>query len=50
MKYVYACFELKLKLKDSVAQVKIPFETKEEAIEYIYNHWSGAFHSKCWIE
>jgi len=50
MKYTYACFELKIELKDAVAQVKIPFENEYKALEYIYTHADGSFHSKCWLE
>lgn len=46
----YACFELRVELKDAVTQVKIPFETEEEAIEYIYSHADGQFHTKIWLE
>lgn len=49
-KYVYACFELKIELKDAVAQIKIPFSSRKDAIEYIYAHADASFHSKAWLE
>ena len=48
--YSYACMELRLKLKDSVAQVKIPFNTYDDAYAYLEKNYDRAFYSKCWIE
>ena len=49
-KYVYACFELSVDVKDFDNNVKIPFENEEKAIEYIYSHADGQFHTKIWLE
>ena len=48
--YFYACMELRLKLKDSVAQVKIPFNTRDDAYTYLEKNYDREFYSKFWIE
>ena len=47
----YACLELNIELKnDKVAIVKIPFESKDDAFEYLATHYDASFHKSCWIE
>lgn len=41
----YACIEY----KDGYI-VKLPFNTREEAREYIEEHFNKEKHSKCWTE
>lgn len=48
--YTYACFELRMQLKNAVALVKIPFDFKYQAIEYINSHADAKFHSRVWLE
>lgn len=49
-KYVYACFELRVDVKDYDINVKIPFDDEQDAINYIYAHVDGNFHKRIWLE
>lgn len=49
-KYVYACFELRIDVKDCDINVKIPFDDEQDAVNYIYAHADGNFHKRIWLE
>ena len=49
-KYVYACFELRIDVKDFDINVKIPFDSDVDAIRYVYEHADGNFHKRIWLE
>ena len=46
----YACLELKEKTKNHDWIVRIPFESREKARDYIETHFDREYHSKCWTE
>ena len=48
-KRYYACLQL-IGTNSWTAVVRIPFETREEARDYIHTHFDADFHSKCWTE
>ena len=43
--YYYACIEWK-----NGAVVKIPYANRDEARQYISEHFDREWHSKCWTE
>ena len=46
----YACLELKKKTKDHNWIIRIPFQKREDARDYIEKNFDREFHSKCWTE
>ena len=49
-RYTYACFELRINVKDYDINVKIPFDNDVDALTYIDKHLDGSFHKRVWLE